>query len=58
MTTILGLDLGKFKSVSCLYDPMTQGARYSTIATDPDVLRGFLADKGPGGEGVARHLPS
>ena len=35
MSTILGLDLGKFKSVACLYDPKTPEARYSTIATDP-----------------------
>jgi hypothetical protein len=47
MATILGLDLGKFKSVACLYDPKTQEARYSTIATDPDVLRGFLAAHRP-----------
>mgnify|MGYP007071125238 FL=1 len=47
MTTILGLDLGKFKSVACLYDPQTQEARYRTSATDPDVLRGFLAAHRP-----------
>jgi transposase len=47
MTTILGLDLGKFKSVACLYDPETRAARYHTIATDPDVLRGFLAAHRP-----------
>ncbi len=47
MTTILGLDLGKFKCVACLYDPQTQEARYRTIATDPDVLRGFLAAHRP-----------
>jgi transposase len=42
MSTILGLDLGKFKSVACLYDPVTQEARYRTITTDPDTLRTFL----------------
>jgi transposase len=38
MSTILGLDLGKFKSVSCVYDPATQEARYDTISTDPDTF--------------------
>jgi hypothetical protein len=38
MTTILGLDLGKFKSVACHYDPNTLEARYQTI-TDPDTAR-------------------
>ena len=42
MTTILGLDLGKFKSVACLYDPDTHQARYATISTDPDSVRDFL----------------
>jgi transposase len=47
MTTILGLDLGKFKSVACFYNPDTQEARYSTIPTDPDTLSGFLAAARP-----------
>jgi hypothetical protein len=38
MTTILGLDLGKFKSVSCTYRPATQEVRYETIDTDPTIL--------------------
>lgn len=42
MTAIFGLDLGKFKSVSCLYQPATQEARYDTIDTDPAILRGHL----------------
>jgi transposase len=42
MTSILGLDLGKFKSVSCLYQPATQEARYDTIDTDPTILRRHL----------------
>jgi transposase len=42
MTSILGLDLGKFKSVACLYDPNTQEARYETISTDPETLRRHL----------------
>ena len=47
MTPILGLDLGKFKSVSCLYDPSTLEARYSTITTDPDTFRKFLERERP-----------
>ncbi len=42
MSTILGLDLGQFKSVACLYDPNSQEARDRTITTDPDSLRPFL----------------
>jgi transposase len=42
MTTILGLDLGKFKSVSCLYRPASQETRYDTIDTDPTILRRHL----------------
>ena len=48
MTTILRLDLGKFKSVACLYDPNTLEARYSTIPTDPDTIRRFLDRDRPG----------
>jgi transposase len=47
MTTILGLDLGKFKSVSCLYDPRTLEARYETLTTDPDTFRKHLAGLRP-----------
>jgi transposase len=42
MKTILGLDLGKFKSVACVYDPNTQEARHETIATDPATVRRLL----------------
>jgi transposase len=42
MSTILGLDLGKFKSVTCIYRPATQEAAYRTIATDPLTLRAEL----------------
>ncbi len=44
MTTILGLGLGKFKSVACLDDPDTQKARDRTITTDPDPLRRHRPD--------------
>jgi hypothetical protein len=32
-TTILAIDLGKFKSVACRYDPATGGHAFDTIAT-------------------------
>jgi transposase len=48
MTTILGLDLGKFKSVACLYDPATSAARFATVHTDPAGLREFLQSERPG----------
>jgi transposase len=47
MSTILGLDLGKFKSVACLYDPATTEARFTTIHTDPDDLRRLLQAERP-----------
>src|SRR5262245_54293234 len=33
MTTILALDLGKFKSVACAYDPATAQAHFETLTT-------------------------
>ena len=41
--TILGLDLGKFKSVCCLMDAATGAHRFETLATTPDVLHDLLA---------------
>ena len=35
MTTILGLDLGQFKSLACLYDPDTQETHYSIVGWAP-----------------------
>src|SRR3954447_6882043 len=47
MSTILGLDLGKFKSVACLYDTETTAARFTTIHTDPADLRTLLEAERP-----------
>jgi len=47
MNTILGLDLGKFKSVACLYDPCTTAARFTTVHTDPAELRKMLERESP-----------
>ncbi|HWE36426.1 MAG TPA: IS110 family transposase [Isosphaeraceae bacterium] len=48
MSTILGLDLGKFKSLACLYDTDTTVARFTTIPTDPADLRKLLEAERPG----------
>jgi transposase len=48
MSTILGLDLGKFKSLACLYDTDTTAARFATIHTDPAGLRESLEAERPG----------
>jgi transposase len=48
MAMILGIDLGKLKSVACTYDPETQEATYATIPTDPDALRRTLERLRPG----------
>jgi transposase len=47
MSTILGLDLGKFKSVACLYDANTAVTRFATVPTDPAGLRTFLQAERP-----------
>ena len=45
---ILAVDLGKFKSVSCLLDTATQGTEYWTLGTDrvylTAILRNYQAD--------------
>jgi transposase len=42
MATILGIDLGKLKSVACTYDTDTREATYATVPTDPAALKGML----------------
>src|SRR3954447_15978343 len=41
--TILGLDLGKFKSVCCVMDVANKTHALETIQTTPQVLREFLS---------------
>ncbi len=48
MAIIIGLDLGKFKSVACTYDADTHGARFATVPTDPPALRELLDRERPG----------
>jgi transposase len=47
MTTILGIDLGKFKSVFCVFCPETGEIRYETHPTDPKAFRAFLVKTVP-----------
>lgn len=44
---ILGLDLGKFKSVGCLLDPLSGTHRFVTIPTSPADLRTLLGETAP-----------
>src|SRR5262245_28634962 len=45
--TILALDLGKYKSVACAYDPPTTHAVFDTRATTAGELRRWLAKYRP-----------
>jgi hypothetical protein len=47
MTTILGLDLGKFKSTACLDDPTTNAARFTALYAGPTDLRKLLEAERP-----------
>lgn len=46
MTTIMGVDLGEFKSLVRLRDPGPTAARFVTVTTDPAVLQA-LCGRGP-----------
>ncbi len=48
MSTILGLDLGKLKSLACHYDTETTAARFTPVHTDPADLRRLLQAERPG----------
>src|ERR1700722_10057691 len=43
-TRILALDLGKFNSVLCNYDPATAGHAFVSLATDRQTIRDRLAE--------------
>lgn len=45
--TILALDLGKYKSVACAYDPATTQARFDTLTTSREQLRKLFARERP-----------
>ena len=40
--TILAIDLGKFNSVLCAFDPDTREAKFRTVKTTPAILRAEL----------------
>ena len=44
-TLILAIDLGKFNSVFCWYDPATRQAIYATVKSDPEEFRRRLASR-------------
>jgi len=50
MTTkqILAIDLGKFKSVACDYDPATGEHDFTTLPTRPGEFHDLLTDREPG----------
>ena len=45
--TILALDLGKYKTVACAYDPGTTQARFDTLTTSREHLRKLFARERP-----------
>jgi transposase len=47
MATILGIDLGEFKSVACFFDADTEKYRFETVPTDPESFRDLLARTAP-----------
>ena len=46
-TTILTIDLGKFKSVACRYDAATGTHAFETIATTPPAVHDLLIESAP-----------
>ena len=46
-TTVLALDLGKFKSVACVYEPASGTHRFETIATSPSAVHDLLVEIAP-----------
>ena len=45
--TILTLDLGKFKSVACLYEPASQSAQFETLNTSPAEIQNLILRTSP-----------
>ena len=45
---ILAIDLGKFNSMCCFFDPQSQAKRFQTVPTDRGYLRSFLAAQSVG----------
>jgi transposase len=55
-STILGLDLGKFKSVCCATDVATKAQAFETVQTTPAALHEFLARHASAAPGPAAVL--
>ena len=47
MTRILAIDLGKFKSVACIYQEQTGEAEYRTVPTTPSALHDLFVEVAP-----------
>jgi hypothetical protein len=47
LTNILAIDLGKFKSVACRYDPASGVHAFETIATTPSAVHDLLVAASP-----------
>jgi transposase len=47
MSTIVGIDLGKFKSVACVFSTEDGEIRFETLPTDPTTFRQFLTQAAP-----------
>jgi len=47
MTRILAIDLGKFKSVACIYDSRTGSARFRTVPTTPAAMHDLFVEIAP-----------
>src|SRR4051812_42074492 len=45
--TILGIDLGKFRSVACRFDPASGRHLFETITTTPHAVHDLLVDAQP-----------
>ena len=45
--SILAIDLGKFKSVACRYDPATGAHTFQTFATTPSAVHDLLVEAAP-----------
>lgn len=46
-TTILAMDLGKFRSVACVFDPASGEHAFQTIATTPAAVHDLLIETAP-----------
>ena len=47
MTTILAIDLGKFKSVACDYDTTTHSHTFTTLPTTPQAVHDLVVEHSP-----------